>query len=121
MPPKIKPSVARINPDSGGLCRGEKNARHAMHDSRTSMWPIQKKKPVIRCAHKGHSFFILLLKASFQRNKKTKPSRLRGRAFSFVGVRRLELPTPTSRTWYASQLRYTPNFVLPKLNFFING
>ena len=25
-----------------------------------------------------------------------------------VGMRRLELPTPTSRTWCASQLRYIP-------------
>ena len=28
----------------------------------------------------------------------------------FVGVRRLELPASTSRTWRASQLRYTPRF-----------
>ena len=27
---------------------------------------------------------------------------------SLVGMRRLELPTPTSRTWCASQLRYIP-------------
>ena len=27
---------------------------------------------------------------------------------SMVGMRRLELPTPTSRTWCASQLRYIP-------------
>ena len=27
-----------------------------------------------------------------------------------VGVRRLELPASTSRTWRASQLRYTPRF-----------
>ena len=27
---------------------------------------------------------------------------------NFVGVRRLELPASTSRTWRASQLRYTP-------------
>ncbi len=28
-----------------------------------------------------------------------------------VGMRRLELPTPTSRTWCASQLRYIPMIV----------
>jgi hypothetical protein len=28
-----------------------------------------------------------------------------------VGVRRLELPASTSRTWRASQLRYTPNYL----------
>ena len=32
--------------------------------------------------------------------------------FCLVGVRRLELPTSTSRTWRASQLRYTPQCVL---------
>ena len=34
------------------------------------------------------------------------------KSFSLVGVRRLELPTSTSRTWRASQLRYTPQCVL---------
>ena len=29
----------------------------------------------------------------------------------FVGVRRLELPTSTSRTWRANQLCYTPSAV----------
>ncbi len=31
-----------------------------------------------------------------------------------VGMRRLELPTPTSRTWCASQLRYIPRNRLQK-------
>ena len=31
-------------------------------------------------------------------------------AVSCVGVRRLELPASTSRTWRASQLRYTPRY-----------
>ena len=43
-------------------------------------------------------FFYTLLTASCQRCRKTKPRRLRDRAFSFVGVRRLELPASTSRT-----------------------
>jgi hypothetical protein len=49
-----------------------------------SLWEItKKKKPFIRFAHYGLYFFILLIKASFQRNEKTKPSRYRGKAFSF--------------------------------------
>jgi hypothetical protein len=36
----------------------------------------------------------------------------------FVGVRRLELPTSTSRTWRASQLCYTPDFCAPKIKLF---
>ena len=35
-----------------------------------------------------------------------------------VGVRRLELPTSTSRTWRASQLCYTPIFALQRYNFY---
>lgn len=31
-------------------------------------------------------------------------------AFKKVGVRGFELPTSTSRTWHANQLRYTPCF-----------
>ena len=34
-----------------------------------------------------------------------------GILFNFVGVRRLELPTSTSRTWRASQLCYTPEYI----------
>ena len=36
----------------------------------------------------------------------------------FVGVRRLELPTPCTPCKCASQLRHTPNSILQRYNFF---
>jgi hypothetical protein len=44
-------------------------------------------KPVVRFAHLRSLFFLILLKASFQRNGKTKPGNFVP-GFSFVGVRR---------------------------------
>ena len=38
------------------------------------------------------------------------PTELKWRLRLAVGVRRLELPASTSRTWRASQLRYTPRY-----------
>jgi hypothetical protein len=42
--------------------------------------------------------FSFALKSSFHRSEKIKPAAFSGQAFSLVGVRRLELPAPTSRT-----------------------
>jgi hypothetical protein len=46
--------------------------------------------------------FVLLMKKTLQNID------LQGLTVLKVGVRRLELPTSTSRTWRASQLCYTP-------------
>ena len=42
---------------------------------------------------------------------------LQGHLILIVGVRRLELPTSTSRTWRASQLCYTPDELKNYLTF----
>ena len=63
-------------------------------------------------AHCPGFYFHMLMDAKFPALLKIKPRCFRTRVFSFVGVRRLELPTSTSRTWRASQLCYTP-----KINF----
>jgi len=53
--------------------------------------------------------FLLFTQASLIKSKKETPA-LRARVLvCFVGVRGLEPPASTSRTWRASQLRYTPN------------
>ena len=62
------------------------------------MGPAEKEKACRSLRSLRALFFLLLLKASFHRTEKTKPAVFSGQAFSFVGVRRLELPTPTSRT-----------------------
>jgi hypothetical protein len=65
-------------------------------------WKVTKTKSLGSLRSPRDLFFLLLLKASFQRIEKINPGRYRSKAFCFVGVRRLELPAPTSRTWYAT-------------------
>jgi hypothetical protein len=84
-------------------------------------WNIyRKKKHVIRCAHSRIYFFLIHLKARFQRTGKIKPSRQGGKAFSFVGVAGFEPATLWSQTRCANRAALHPVKAWQKYNEFFN-